>query len=206
MELKDWLTIALGAMTLAWTIIVAVRASREKRYAEQLKSLLDVKRTLESLGIDGLDNAVSEERRQDAQSKQVDGVNVAIRRVSATYVGLVHRAAPSYLAAFVFAVYSVIIFIFGLQLINPGPVSRSQRESDAWAAVVMVSLAVVFAAVATVQWLRARRARVVMRRAGIDLRSPWEKIKSAWQEVAGTTDPADTAPPVQAPPGGVDEL
>ncbi|MGO4298752.1 hypothetical protein [Leifsonia sp. RAF41] len=181
--MNDIATLILGVLTLGWTIWTALRASREKRSFERIEGLLKVKSTLEHLGTRGLDPSVGQERRDKSQKDQLETVTVALRRVSATYVGLVHKAVPSYLAAAIFLAYALWSGIMTYGLLNPKPapgksIDSATATANGIAAIVALALCVGFLILAILQWVRARRARVVLRDAGIDLRRPSEKAKA----------------------------
>lgn len=176
MKLNEIATLALGVLTLAWTIWTATRSSREKRYLDRIDGLLKVKATLEALEIAGLDGSVDQQRREDSQKAQLETVSLAIRRASATYVGMVHKAAPSYLGSLALFSYGFLACLFAVNVSRVPPASASQRLANEVAALIAAALCVALVVLGVVQWVRARRARAVLRGAGIDLRGTSEKV------------------------------
>lgn len=208
MKFTDIATVILGALTLVWTIWTAARSVREKKYLDRLEGLLRVQATLESIGTDGLDTTVDQARREAHHRAQLANVSVALRRVSATYVGLVHKSLPSYFVVTLIFAYALLTGIFGFGILGTDPANEEQRLANGIAAVVGIGLCLGLAVLGVIHWIRARRARIVLRDAGIDLRSSWEKAEAYVRGIVrlfsrGVVSPSPnpgSAPPLLASP------
>lgn len=166
----------LGVLTLAWTIWIAIRSSRESKYLDRIDGLLKVKATLEALDTGGMDPAVDHQRRQDSQKAQLETISLALRRASATYVSLAHKGIPSYLASLTFFAYGLLAANFTANVWDIRSAPADQRLANEVAALIGATVCVGLITLGVVQWVRARRARAVLRGAGIDLRGPVEKV------------------------------
>lgn len=183
MKINEIATLVLAALTLAWTIWTAVWSVREQKMLNRIDGLLRIQETLKSMGLRGLDPNVPEERRDSHQREQLDTVNVAIRRTSAAYVGLVHKAVPTFFAASVLFAYAFVAAIFAVGILQSSP-TETQRLANGVAAVIGIGLCIGLSALGIAQCVRARRARAVLKNAGVDLRTPGEKAKE-YLNVAG---------------------
>lgn len=179
MKLNEIATLILGVITLAWTIWTAIKSSREKKYLDRIDGLQKVKATLEALRTSGLDASVDQGRREESQKAQLETVSLALRRSSATYVSIIHKAVPSYLASLALFAYGFLAGAFTINVSSLRSASADQQLANEVAALVGAAVCIALIILGVIQWVRARRTRAVLRGAGIDLRGTSEKVAAA---------------------------
>ena len=99
MGFKDWMTSLLAAPSMASTVIAHVRASRGRRYVERVAELSQLKSTLQSLELSGLDQDVSVEPRGKVRDKPMFRIDVAIRHACASCLRIAEHERPRYFTA-----------------------------------------------------------------------------------------------------------